>query len=308
MPSYSDPGNLGGLALREGVDIRSPLLRTLVDLYLQKPSHTAEEERHFTELAIRLLDQANIDTRVAMAQRLTSYPAVPDVIVRRLAGDVPEVAALIRRAGSGSGTPNVPVPPANERASYAELSELFFSASAAERRLILANLAYASPAAPAAFTGCGQDAARQLEAAALARKPDAFMRGLERWLGLAPALAHRIVQDPLGEPIVIAVKVIGVAPDALQRILLFVNPVVSRSVYRVYELAILFESLDAKTARTLVGIWRAADPRPPGGRPAVQSSLPTAADRSSRRSGGAPIPGTQRNAGRPAERKAGQRH
>ncbi len=47
---------LDSLARRDGVDIRPTLVRVLTDLYVQKPAHTAEEERHYTELVLRLIN------------------------------------------------------------------------------------------------------------------------------------------------------------------------------------------------------------------------------------------------------------
>jgi hypothetical protein len=271
MSTHTDPDRLDMLALRAGADIRLPLLRTLVDLYLQKPTHTAEEAQHFTELALRLFDQADVATRLAMARRLAPYPSVPEAIMQRLANDVPDVAALVRATGRGS-TPE-PEVAAPERVAPGELSELFFAATAAERRMILINLAYAPRLPAPAPAGNLREAARELEMAALAHNPEAFMRALERSLGITPALARRIVRDALGEPIVVAAKTLGMASDALQRILLFLNPAVGRSVYRVYELAMLFETIDAAAAHTLVAIWRAAEPRP-SARPAQDPREP----------------------------------
>ena len=51
---------LDSLARRDGVDIRPTLLRVLTDLYVQKPAHSAEEERHYTELALRLIDSVDL--------------------------------------------------------------------------------------------------------------------------------------------------------------------------------------------------------------------------------------------------------
>jgi uncharacterized protein (DUF2336 family) len=87
--------NLDGLdrlAFREGVDIRPTLVRVLTDLYVQKPVHTAEEEHHYTELVLRLIDVVDISTRAIVAKKLASYAAAPAAIVRRLARDVLEVA------------------------------------------------------------------------------------------------------------------------------------------------------------------------------------------------------------------------
>ena len=286
MATYSDPDRLDELTLRTGADIRSPLLRTLVDLYLQKPVHSAEEERHFTELALRLLDQADADTCAAVSRQLAAYPSVPAAIARRVGGEVSEAAA--------------PAAPPPQSELTVELSELFFTATAAERRLILANLGYATGASAAALTGDAREAARQLEAAALAHNPDAFMRALNRWLGLTPALARRIVSDPLGEPIVVVAKVVGIRSDAVQRILLFLNPAVGRSVSRVYELAALFDTIDPRAAHLLVEIWRAADPRPaapPQSGPAERGARRVAAHQAGQ---GRITPAPARTAGRRA--------
>jgi hypothetical protein len=270
MSGYSDLGNLEELALRAGADIRSALLRALVDLYLQKPTHTEEEVQYFTELTLRLLDEAGADAQRAVVRRLLSYPSVPAAILRRLAADAPAVAKAARPISKRRMLPREMKLVQNPTLP-AELCELFFAASAAERRLILLNLAYAPAPAEVASPANARAAAIQIETAALSHNPDAFVRALERCLGIAPALARRIVHDPLGEPIVVVAKVFGVAPDALQRILLFVNPVVGRSVNRVYELATLFESIGAHPAHVMAGIWREADPAaarlsPPGDR------------------------------------------
>jgi hypothetical protein len=83
---------LDRLAFREGVDIRPTLVRVLTDLYVQKPTHTAEEERHYTELLLRLIEAVDISTRAIVARKLATYQAAPAAIMRRLARDVIEVA------------------------------------------------------------------------------------------------------------------------------------------------------------------------------------------------------------------------
>ena len=61
---------LDSLARRDGVDIRPTLVRVLTDLYVQKPAHTAEEERHYTELALRLIDSVDLTTRATVARKI----------------------------------------------------------------------------------------------------------------------------------------------------------------------------------------------------------------------------------------------
>jgi len=140
---------------RAGPDMRPTLLRVLTELYLQKPTHTADEERHYTELALRLLDAVDAGTRAIIAERLARYPSPPMRVIEGLAGDLLEVTAWVqapvtrrqfpapfagaeRAAKSNSLAPF----PAN---IASELDELFFAANADERRLILLNLDVIAP-------------------------------------------------------------------------------------------------------------------------------------------------------------------
>src|SRR5262249_9195789 len=62
---------------RKGIDIRPTLLRVLTDQYAASPRHTPEEECHYTELAMRLIDETDITTRAAVAARLARPPPAP---------------------------------------------------------------------------------------------------------------------------------------------------------------------------------------------------------------------------------------
>jgi uncharacterized protein (DUF2336 family) len=88
--------NLTLLGFRDGVDMRPTLIRVLTDLYVQKLSHSYEEKRHYTELALRLLDSVDVATRLAVASRLARHLSPPMRVMVKLAGDVPDVAALVR--------------------------------------------------------------------------------------------------------------------------------------------------------------------------------------------------------------------
>src|ERR1043165_6935465 len=80
---------LDSLARRDGVDIRPPLLRVLPAFFVQKPSHTSEKERHYTELALRLIDSVDLPTRATVAKKLGPYPATPPLLARRLSARAP---------------------------------------------------------------------------------------------------------------------------------------------------------------------------------------------------------------------------
>ena len=71
-PAFADLEGLIDLDPRDGVDMRPTLLRVLTDLYLQKPSHTPDDERYYSELALRLIEAADAGARISLATRLAA--------------------------------------------------------------------------------------------------------------------------------------------------------------------------------------------------------------------------------------------
>ena len=279
MPSLRSLEGLTDIGLRGGVDMRPTLLRVLTDLYVQKLTHTAEEDRHYTELALRLLDSVDVAVRAAVAARLANHLSAPWRVIERLTADLPEVVSALRqrvptasavkpaerkqvtiaapnRAASRRENPaNAPATLAAEVAG--ELNELFFAATANERQLILLNL-HIVATLPAARGNVARDptVGRRLEAAALARKREEFAQVLAQSLRISRQQARRVAGDELGEPIVVAAKALTVPRDLLYRILLFVNTAVGHSVERVHALATLYEEISTQVAHDLVGIWQ----------------------------------------------------
>jgi hypothetical protein len=289
---------------RDGFDIRPTLLRVLTDLYLQKSAHPLEDERYYTELALRLIGSTDVPARAAVAERLAPYPAAPRAVILRLARDVIDVAGAILRHSpcltqadlaaitADCGTAHAAIiatrlrPPEQQRLREpheppkrqqppeppsdssrhggphaAELSELFFSSTGAERRHILINLDYATLASPRVTPLRSSEIVGRLETSALAHNVDAFTREVELAFGISSRLARRIVADELGEPIVVVAKALRAPRAVLERILLFVNPRIGQSVQRVYELANRYDEISAEAALRLVAIWQDADPR-----------------------------------------------
>jgi hypothetical protein len=235
--AYPPLDGLVDLACRDGVDIRPTLLRVLTDLYVQKPTHSADEETQYVELALGLIEAVDAPTRTAVMASLSAYPAPPAAILAKLAG----TEAFVR---AETETDN--------------LVELFFAAGAAERRLILTNLevAPATQNRRRQLPPASSEVTRRLEIAALQRNVGEFSRMLERALGVSRELAERIARDHSGEPIVVAAKALGMKAAVLQRILLFLNPVIGESTERVYELARLFDELAPEAAERMLAIWR----------------------------------------------------
>jgi hypothetical protein len=226
-------------------DMRRALLRVLTELYVQKPAHTADEERHYTELALRLLDTADIGSRIAVAQRLAHYRSPPRRVVERLVGEISTT-----RNGEVASRPPIAIEIASE------LNELFFTANPEERRLILLNLGVIAPLPVKRTEPTREDSlAARLEAAVLSRNREAFAQDLAQALQISRAQARRIADDDLGEPIVTAAKALNIRRGALYRILLFVN--IGRSVARVQALTVLHHELPVEAAEQMAMIWRA---------------------------------------------------
>src|ERR1700682_222469 len=97
-PTLSSLNGLADIGLRSGVDMRPTLIRVLTDLYVQKLTHTADEERHYTELALRLLDGVDVATRAAVAAPLGKHLSPPQRGIQYIVYDFPEIAAPPPRA------------------------------------------------------------------------------------------------------------------------------------------------------------------------------------------------------------------
>jgi hypothetical protein len=326
-PTLPNLDGLIGLARRDGVDVRPTLVRVLTDLYVQKRSHTPDEEHRYTELTLSLLAAVDVPTRAAVAKKLATYAQAPRLVARRLARDVFDVAEPILKSSpcltsddllevirdfgpryaAAIGERHRPaLQPAEEPCTAAgqaagpssadacggsdagdlgrgearsqsrrpegssvgttlgprvSLGEYFLHATSPERRLMLANLEDGTVTpSERAFAERTGEAISQLEAAALGRRPDAFVAGLERTLRVPAETAQRIVADETGEPLMVAARALSIPSDVLLRILLFLNPVIGHSVERVFSLVDLYDQLSAEAALHLVSSWQAAHP------------------------------------------------
>lgn len=263
--------NLVGLTeleSRSNVDIKPTLLRVTTDLYVQKPTHCAEEERHYVELAVRLIDQVDAATRAIVAGRLANYAAAPEEVIDRLAQYRIEHGETKSAATSDAGEtvppeaaveppPATTVSPVNDNG---DLSELFLGADAQDRQMILLHLEYSElPLADAPAPQPAHEAVRRLELAALTHDSGGFAQEIARTLGIGRRFAQRLVDDPSGEPVLVLTRALRMPADVLQRILLCLNPEISQSVLRVYELSKLYEEIELQSALRLIAIWQAAD-------------------------------------------------
>src|SRR4029450_3338094 len=93
--AFADVEGLLDLVDGNAADMCASLLRTLTDLYLQRPIHTPEDENYYPEPALPLIDAAALSERAALAARFASYPSAPLPVLERLARDAIEVAGPI---------------------------------------------------------------------------------------------------------------------------------------------------------------------------------------------------------------------
>ena len=166
LPASSPLDSLVDLACRDGVEIRPTLLRVVTDLYVQKSSHSPEEEAQYVELALGLIDAVDPLTRGTVTATLSAYPGAPEMVLRKLAS-----LPLASRRGDAEGD---------------DLIELFFDANTDERRLILTNLDVTADAATLRPMPAASELIRRLERAARERNSGEFARVLERALGREP--------------------------------------------------------------------------------------------------------------------------
>jgi hypothetical protein len=281
----SDSGILIELDEPPSAGMTARLLLALTALYIQRPTHTAEEQEQYSELALRLIDKVEAATRTAAAGMLRRHPDAPAEVVEQLGG-----TQCWRDGGDASGGPHStpdqhcadnqscesnPRLAAGQDASTAAPSdasatgpppreggeevfgEAFFAAPPAERRRLLTLMAcrYGDDAAAVPEDNTG--AFESVDVAALHGRTGEFTCEFERLIDIPRSLCERIVNDLSGEPMVVAAKAACMPIAILQRILLLVCAAATHPVERVYDLTELYHDLDGRAARDLLAQWRA---------------------------------------------------
>ena len=116
---------------------------------------------------------------------------------------------------------------------------------------------------PQAHLAANPAALDEIELAAVARHPARFVAALAEALDCEPDLAQRIVDDPSGEPLAVALTALGAANDVLVRVLISNDLLAGESYQRIRALARLNNALDRNAATMVVAAMldRAATPR-----------------------------------------------
>jgi uncharacterized protein (DUF2336 family) len=190
-----------------------------------------------TDLDAELVGALSLRAEPEIALALAANHAAPldpqasAILARRAEQEKPLAAALLSR-------PPGAIDPAS----------LFLLASSDQRAMILgaaqrAELARASVVRP----GPDRDLTiARLEQHALARQPDLFAKVLAQALACGGDLAERIVREPSGEPLAVAVRALDAPQDAAVRIL------ISGDYVRIGSLIRLIDGLSPVAARRVI--------------------------------------------------------
>jgi hypothetical protein len=276
-----------------GADASARLLMALTALYVQRSNHTAQEQQQYTELVLGLIDKVGPAARAAAAARLCRQADAPAAAIERLGGarlppdgerddgrppaaadrrvrchppeqgpvenDLPAILSGRQPAGQGPGqeqSQGQDGAPIGEAPLTPEFGEAFFAASAVERRRMLSTITGAD--------ACKADADNdrrfhvRIDITPWRGRTGAFARDFERLIDAPTSLSERILNDPSGEPMVIAARATGMPVAVLQRILVLISPAAHHSVQRVYDLTELYHAVGGGTARDLLAVWRMA--------------------------------------------------
>jgi hypothetical protein len=212
------------------------------------PSHSAQDQR------------ADRPARQGPPEAGSNSEVAPYVGLAALALAARELAARepgARQPADGQSTPPVSAPAARRPALLTpEYGEAFFAAAPPERRRMLSEIA-ATDAAGAAPEN-GRRFHVRIDTAPWHGRTGAFARDFARLIDAPASLCERILNDPSGEPLVVAARATGMPAAMLQRMLLLVCPATNHSVQRVYDLTELYHVLDPRTAHALLAAWRNA--------------------------------------------------
>ncbi len=96
----------------------------------------------------------------------------------------------------------------------------------------------------------------ELEFAAVARQPELFLALFAEALDYEPELVRKIVDDPTGEPLAVALAALGAANEVLVRILISNDLLAGAAYQRIGALTRLNNALDRNAAKMIVAALR----------------------------------------------------
>ena len=299
--------------------IRPVLLRVLVDMFVSRPEHTESDVRQFEEIVAHLLDHADDESRLAVAEQLARHPSTPRSLLDRFVAERSHVAAkVLAQAGMDSralnaaavfGTAVMAVAVARRPdldaaviRSLAERPEVEVLCALVENRAAvierplfryLARRAEGHPDLAARLLDRGQtsesvsvflsaDGARRAELIAAARRQDlgttgralpsapspeilaaiaraarqpgldGFDQALSIALNCTPDDVIRLIDDPHGEPLALALAALGTPTEVAARVFIMGPPAISHSYKKVRHLVEIVGTVSPRAAYRLL--------------------------------------------------------
>lgn len=221
------------------------------------------------ELIELVIEGGSLSARAALARRGALSPRHRALLAATGEADVLRaIEATSARPSAPMSQPAAPpMPPQNASQAIAPVGaasppremppvialSIFLEASPAERRAALAPAKRAVEPRPST---AARDVERALVRAVVLRQRQAFVTALAAALTMPISLAQRIVDDPLGEPFVVAARALDLSEDALAQLLLLGNPAIGHSVEKVFSLRALYRELDPEVAQRFIATWR----------------------------------------------------
>ena len=288
----ADPATRMDIARRLAPSRRTPL-RLLMKLEASSPEasdYVLEHAAAFTSGYLASLVAGGGRRAVAVAKRKDLVPELQHALAE--SGDIEALIALARngearleggalmgiiglaRQRADAGDRRLAQALIARRPVRPETAALFLHADAGERveillaaqRMQLARPPGAPPTQPAALEA--------LELAAVARQPARFVAVLAEALECEPDLARRIVEDPSGEPLAVALTALGAPNEVLVRVLISNDILAGASYQRIRALTRLNNALNRNAAAAVMGALRDGVVRRDSGRqdPSAQTA------------------------------------
>ncbi len=169
-------------------------------------------------------------------------------------------ADLIRRArrlAEDEGDRRLADAVLQHRQAWPESASLFLCARPSQRiEILLAAQRSRLGRSSASSDPANSVSLEELEVATVARQPERFLALFAKALDCEPELARKIVDDPTGEPLAVALAALGAANEVLVRILISNDLLAGAAYQRIGALTRLNNALDRDAARLVVAALR----------------------------------------------------
>lgn len=167
-----------------------------------------------------------------------------------------DLLKLARRLAEDEGDRRLAEAVLQREQTWPESASLFLCARPSQRVEILLAAQRSRLGRSASSVPVNSASLEELELATVARQPERFLALFAKALDCEPELARKIVDDPTGEPLAVALAALGAANEVLVRILISNDLLAGAAYQRIGALTRLNNALDRNAARVVVAALR----------------------------------------------------